>query len=98
MNCTFVLKCVDFITLAQAGHGLQDALSEGGDGVLNAGTQAERVLQVGLLHQQLPVGAELWGSGQQGGDAVHKLRHQACVGVVGLAEMVGYHLARERGV
>lgn len=30
--------CVDFITLAQAGYGLQDTLSEGSDGVLDAGS------------------------------------------------------------
>lgn len=35
---------IDFITLAQAGYGLQDTLSEGSDGVLDAGSQAKRVL------------------------------------------------------
>ena len=39
-----VRACVDFITLAQAGYWLYDALSEGSDGVLNAGSQAECVL------------------------------------------------------
>lgn len=88
--------CVDSITFAQAGYGLQDTLSEGSDGVLNAGSQAECVLQVRLLYQQLPVRGELWRSGQQCGNAVHKLWHQAGVGVVSLTEVVGYHLTGER--
>lgn len=43
-TCVCVSVCADSVTLAQAGYGLQDTLSEGGDGVLNAGSQAERVL------------------------------------------------------
>lgn len=87
--------CVDFITLSQAGYGLEDTLSEGSDGVLDAGSQAKCVLYVRLLYQQLPVWSQLRCSGQQGGDTVHKLWYQAGVGVVSLTEMVGYHLMGE---
>lgn len=65
----------DFITSAQTGQGLKDALTKGSNGILNAGSKAQRVLQVRLLHQQLPVGNQLRRSGQQGGDTVHKLWH-----------------------
>lgn len=56
-SSTFILEVVneDLITSAQAGHGLKDALPEGSNGILNAGSKAQRVLQVRLLHQQLPV-------------------------------------------
>lgn len=88
--------CVDVITLAQAGYGLQYTLPEGSDRVLDAGSQAQCVLYVRLLYQQLPVRGELRRSRQQGGDAVNKLRYQACVCVVSLTEMVGHHLTRQR--
>lgn len=95
--CLYGASVCGFITLAQAGYGFQDSLSEGSDGVLNAGSQTESVLKVGLLCQQLPVWGELWGSGQQGGDTVHKLWNQAGVGVIRLTEMVRHHLTEERG-
>lgn len=52
--------CVDVITLAQAGHGLQDTLSKGSYGVLDTGAQAKHILEVRFLDQQLPVWGELW--------------------------------------
>lgn len=82
----------DLITSAQASQGLKHALTEGSNGILNTGSKAQRVLQVRLLHQQLPVRNQLRCSGQQGGDTVHKLWHQTGVGVVSLTEMVCYHL------
>lgn len=85
-------ECVDYITLAQADYGLQDTLSEGSNGVLNAGSQAKCVLEVRLLYQQLPVWSKLWCSGQQGSDTVHKLWYEAGVGVISLTKVVGYHL------
>lgn len=42
--CLKVRVGADFITLAQAGYGLDDTLSEGSGGVLNAGSQAECIL------------------------------------------------------
>lgn len=87
----------DSITSAQAGQGLQDALTEGSNGILNAGSKAQRVLQVRLLHQQLPVRHQLRCSGQQGSDTVHKFWHQTGVGVVSLTEMVCNHLGVGEG-
>lgn len=92
--CRYV--CDDFITIAQADNGLNDTLSEGTNGVLNAGSQAKCVLQVRLLDEELPVWGELRRSGQQGGDTVHKFWHKAGVGIVSLTEMVSYHLIGER--
>lgn len=94
ISLTALYQYGDFITLSQAGYGLQDTLSEGSGGVLNAGSQAQCILEVRFLYQQLPVWSKLWRPGQQGGDTVHKLRNQASVGVVSLTEMVGYHLKR----
>ena len=81
----------------QADEGLQDAPAEGGGGVLDAAAQAESALELGLLQQQLAVGAELRRPGQQGRHAVDKLWNQTGVGVVGLAEVVGYHLTGGEG-
>lgn len=79
-------------TLAKVGERLQDAPSESCHGVLHAGAQTQHALEVGLLQQQLPVRHELVRPAQQGGDAVHKLRHQARVRVVCLAVVVGHNL------
>lgn len=49
-------------------------------------------MQLGLLDQKVSVGGQLVGAAEQGGDAVHKLGHQAGVSVVGLAIMVGHDL------
>lgn len=85
-----------FCTLAKVGERLQDAPPESCHGVLHAGAQTEHALEVGLLQQQLPVRHELVRPAQQGGDAVHKLRHEARVRVVGLAVVVGHNL-EDRG-
>ncbi|TNN74532.1 hypothetical protein EYF80_015312 [Liparis tanakae] len=61
------------------------------------GAAADPLMDLRLLDQQLPVRDELRCSGQQGGDTMHKLWHQAGVGIVSLAEMVGYHLTKRRG-
>ena len=47
---------------------------------------------MGFLQQQFSVGGELGCSAQQGGDTVHKLWHQASVGVVSLAVVIRNHL------
>lgn len=87
---------VFFFTLPKVGERLQDAPPESRQWVLHAGAQTEHALKVGLLQQQLPVRHELVCPAQQGGDAVHKLRHEACVRVVSLAVVVGHNLG-ERG-
>lgn len=82
MTVTFI-KCI---------QRLEDAPPEGGQGVLDAGAQAEDALQVGLPQQLLPVGNEVWRAAQQSRHVMHKLWHQAGVGVVCLAVMVSHHL------
>lgn len=77
-------------------QGLQDPPAEGGHGVLHAGAQAQQALQVGFAQQLLPVGDELRRAAQQGGHVVHKLGHQAGVGVVGLAVVISYNLAKRK--
>ena len=84
---TFV-KCIE---------GLQHPSAEGGQGVLDAGAQAEHALQVGLPQQLLPVGHQVGRPAQQRRHVVHKLGHQAGVGVVGLAVVVGHHLGTGTG-
>lgn len=82
-ECFTSVKCV---------QGLQHAPPEGGQGVLDAGAQAQGALEVRLLQQLLPVGDEVRRAAQQGRHVVHELRHQAGVGVVGLAVVVRHHL------
>lgn len=71
---------------------LQDPPPEGGQRVLDAGAQAQDALQVRLPQQLLPVGGQVRRAAQQRRHVVHKLRHQAGVGVVGLAVVIGHHL------
>lgn len=85
-------RCYD--TFVQIFQGLQDSPAEGGHGVLHAGAQAEHALQVGLSQELLPVGDELRRAAEQGGHVVHKLRHQAGVGVVSLAVVISHNLAK----
>lgn len=80
------------VTFVKCIQRLEDAPPEGGQGVLDAGAQTEDALQVGLPQQLLPVGNEVWRAAQQSRNVMHKLRHQAGVGVVCLAVMVGHHL------
>lgn len=85
------------LTFVEGVQGLQHAPLEGRQGVLHAGAQAEHALQVRLPQQLLPVCDELRRAAQQRGHIVHKLRHQAGVGVVCLAVVVRHHLAGLRG-
>lgn len=73
-------------------QGLEDAPPEGGQGVLDAGAQAQDALEVWLPQQLLPVGNQVRRAAQQRRHVVHKLRHQAGVGVICLAVVVGHHL------
>lgn len=73
---------------------LQDAPSESGHWVLNAGAQTEHALEVGLFQQQFSVRSELMRSAQQGSDTVYKLWYQAGVRVVGLAIMIRNNLEK----
>lgn len=83
-------------TFVQALQGLQDPPAEGGHGVLHAGAEAEQALQVRLAQQLLPVRHELRRAAEQGGHVVHELGHQAGVGVVSLAVVVSYDLAKRK--
>lgn len=82
LRFTFI-KCIQW---------LKDTSPEGGQGVLDAGAQTKDALQVWLPQQLLPVGNEVWRAAQQSRDVVHKLWHQAGVGVIRLAVMVRHHL------
>jgi len=73
-------------------QGLQHAPPEGGQGVLDAGAQTQNALEVRLPQQLLPVGDEVRRAAQQSRHVVHKLRHQAGVGVICLAVVVRHHL------
>ena len=84
-------------TSAEGGQRLQHPPPEGGLRVLDAGAQAEHALKLGLLQQQLAVRRQLVGAAQQRGHAVDELRHQAGVGVVRLAVVVGHHLDKGGG-
>lgn len=83
-------------TFVQVLQGLQDPPAEGGHGVLHAGAEAEQALQVRLAQQLLPVGDELRRAAEQRGHVVHKLGHQAGVGVVSLAVVISYDLAKRK--
>lgn len=83
-------------TFVQVLQGLQDPPAEGGHGVLHAGAQAEQALQVRFAQQLLPVRDKLRRAAQQGGHVVHKLGHQAGVGVVSLAVVISYNLAKRK--
>lgn len=86
----------NFSTFVQVLQGLQDTPAEGGHGVLHAGAEAEQALQVGLTQQLLPVRDELRRAAEQGGHVVYKLRHQAGVGIVGLAVVISHNLAKRK--
>lgn len=79
-------------TVSQVGERFQHSPLEGSYRVLHAGPEAQHALQLGLLYQQVSVGGQLMGAAEQSCDAVHKLGHQARVGVVGLAVVVGHDL------
>lgn len=79
-------------TVSQACEWFQHTPLEGGHWVLHTGPEAQHALELGLLYQQVPVGSQLMGAAEQSCDAVHELRHQARVGVVGLAVVVGHDL------
>lgn len=83
-------------TFVQIFQGLQDAPTEGGHGVLHAGPQAEHALQVGLSQELLPVGDELRRAAEQGGHVVHKLWHQAGIGIIGLAVVISDDLVKRK--
>lgn len=84
-------------TFVQILQGLQDSPPKGGHGVLDAGPQAEHALQVGLSQELLPVGDELRRAAEQRGHVVHELGHQAGVGIVRLAVVIGDDLAERKG-
>ena len=85
-------------TVSQACERLQHAPLEGSHRVLHTGPEAQHALELGLPYQQVPVGGQLVGPAEQGRDAVHELGHQARVGVVGLAVVVGHDLRGSRAV
>ena len=84
---------VDPALVAQEPERLKDAMEQGGGGVGVAGGQRQQGLHLGLGLDQLEVGGEGGGLGHLGRHAVHELRHQAGGRVVGLAEVVGHHMA-----
>lgn len=84
------------ITFVQVLQGLQDPPSEGGHGVLHAGAEAEQALQVGLTQELLPVRHELRRAAQQSSHIVHKLGHQAGVGIVSLAVVISHDLGKRK--
>ena len=86
--------CLTFVKCIQ---GLEDAPPEGGHGVLDTGAQTQDALEVWLPQQLLPVGNEVRRAAQQGRHVVHKLRHQAGVGVICLAVVVRHHLGATEG-
>lgn len=86
--------CITFVKCIQ---GLEDPPPEGGQGVLDTGAQAQDALEVGLPQHLLPVGNEVRRAAQQCRHVVHKLRHQAGVGVVRLAVVVRHHLGATEG-
>ena len=87
---------VIIIPLCRFSKGSRTPPPEGGHGVLHAGPQAEHALQVGLSQELLPVGNELRRAAEQGGHVVHKLWHQAGVGIISLAVVISNNLAKRK--
>ena len=83
-------------TVSQACEWFQHTPLESGHRVLHTRPEAQHALELGLPYQQVSVGGQLMGPAEQSGDAVHELGHQARVGVVGLAVVVGHDLQKKR--
>lgn len=82
--------------MSQACEWLQHTPLERGHWVLHTGPEAQHALELGLPYQQVSVGGQLMGPAEQSSDAVHELGHQARVGVVGLAVVVGHDLQKKQ--
>ena len=62
---------------------------------MNAGPKAQHALEVRLPEKLLPIGCQLRGAAEQGGNVVDELRHQTGVGIVCLAVVIGNHLRKK---
>lgn len=82
-------------TFVEILQGLQHSPPEGGHGVLNTGPKAQHALEVRLSEKLLPIGCQLRGAAEQGSNIVDELRHQAGVGVICLAIVIGNHLRKK---
>lgn len=82
-------------TFVEILQGLQHSPPEGCHGVLNAGPKAQHALEVRLPEKLLPIGCQLRGAAEQGSNIVDELRHQAGVGVICLAVVIGNHLRKK---
>lgn len=87
--------CLPKGTVSQGDKRFQHAPFESSHRVLHTGSEAEHALELRLLDQKVSVGSQLVGAAEQGRHAVHELGHQARVGVVSLAVVIGHHLREE---
>lgn len=62
---------------------------------MNTGPKAQHALEVRLSEKLLPIGCQLRGAAEQGSNIVDELRHQAGVGVICLAIVIGNHLRKK---
>jgi len=93
-----LIKANGQLTLLQRHQRFDDCFRQRQRWVLYAVSDAEEVLQVRLVQQQLPVRGQLWRLGQLGSDAVDKLGDVAGCVVVRLAEVESDHLRKNKGL